>query len=172
MQKIDKIFSTLFKGVDFANKALLCVAAIGFSGICFAQVFCRYVLNNSIVWADQACRYLFCVSTFLGAALCVNEKKHTSIDILAELLPEKGKKIQTIVIYLIIAVFGIVLAKSGAHLAAKAMKQKVTTLPLSMGVIYEMIPISAVLITINGFRVAFRELQDLLRKEDKNGEVS
>lgn len=169
MASARKYLGYFFKGLDVLNKTLLFIAVSSFCIICFAQVIFRYVFNNSIVWADQACRYLFCVSTFLGAALCVNEKKHTSIDILAEVLPKKFLPYQTILIYTLIAVFGVVLIDSGITLAAKSMRQKVTTLPLNMGVIYGMIPFSAAIITINALRVVGREIEMVItrcRKEE------
>ena len=167
MNGLKKALSVFLRALDAAQLTALFLSAVGFSAICFAQVIARYVLNNSIIWADQACRYLFCVSTFLGAAVCVKEKKHTSIDFLAEVLPEKGKKVQTIVIYAIIAVFGIVLMRSGYALALKAMRQKVSTMPLKMGQIYMMVPISAALISINAVRVIVREIQAFGKEETK-----
>ena len=155
---VKKIITAILRILDAAQLTALFVSAVGFSIICFAQVIARYVVNNSIIWADQACRYLFCVSTFLGAAICVKKRKHTSIDFLAEVLSPKGKKVQTIIIYVIIAVFGIVLMRSGYALAIKAMRQKVSTMPMKMGQIYMMVPISAAFITINAIRVVAAEI--------------
>lgn len=168
MNNVKKILSIAFKILDIFQKSAVFISAVGFCLICFAQVIARYCFNNSIVWADQACRYLFCVSTFLGSALCVKDRKHTSIDILAEFLTERGKKIQNMGIHAIIAVFGVVLCKSGYALAKKAMRQKVTTLPLKMGMIYMMVPVSAVLITINALRIIFEDYEAL--KAMKKGE--
>ena len=158
MKGLKKAVAVFLRVLDAAQLTALFVSAVGFSLICFAQVIARYVVNNSIIWADQACRYLFCVSTFLGAAICVKERKHTSIDFLAEVLPPRGKKVQTIVIYAIIAVFGIILVRSGYALAIKAMRQKVSTMPLKMGQIYMMVPISAAFITLNAIRVVAAEI--------------
>lgn len=168
MNNVKKILNIAFRILDIFQKSAVFISAVGFCLICFAQVVARYCFNNSIVWADQACRYLFCVSTFLGSALCVKDRKHTSIDILAEFLSERGKKIQNISIHAIIAVFGIVLCKSGYKLAKKAMRQKVTTLPLKMGMIYMMVPVSAVLITINALRVIMEDIEayKALKKAD------
>ncbi len=167
MNGLKRTVAAILRVLDVAQLTALFVSAVGFSIICFAQVIARYVVNNSIIWADQACRYLFCVSTFLGAAICVKERKHTSIDFLAEVLPPKGKKIQTIAIYLIIAVFGIVLARSGYALAVKAMRQKVSTMPMKMGQIYMMVPISAAFITLNAVRVVISEIQSFGREGAK-----
>ena len=167
MNVLKKAITAILRVLDVAQLTALFISAVGFSIICFAQVIARYVVNNSIIWADQACRYLFCVSTFLGAAICVKERKHTSIDFLAEVLPSKGKKIQTIIIYAIIAVFGIVLARSGYELAIKAMRQKVSTMPLKMGQIYMMVPISAAFITLNAVRVVVNEIRGLGKEEVK-----
>lgn len=170
MDSIKKILNAVFKVLDVFQKGAVFISAVGFCLICFAQVIARYCFNNSIVWADQACRYLFCVSTFLGSALCVKDRKHTSIDILAEFLSERGKKVQNICIHTIIAAFGVVLCRSGYALAKKAMRQQVTTLPLKMGMIYMMVPVSAVLITLNAIRVIVEDL-DALKKAGKEGSV-
>lgn len=167
MNGLKKALKALVKVLDVAQLTALFLSAVGFSLICFAQVIARYVVNNSIIWADQACRYLFCVSTFLGAAICVKDRKHTSIDFLAEMLPPKARKYQTIVIFVIIAAFGVVLARSGYALALKAMKQKVSTMPLKMGQIYMMVPISALFITINAIRVVIEEIVGLRKEEVK-----
>ena len=170
MDNIRKALNVLFKVLDIFQKFAVFTSAVGFCLVCFAQVIARYCFNNSIVWADQACRYLFCVSTFLGSALCVRDRKHTSIDILAEFLPERGKKIQNICIHSLIAIFGIVLCRSGYRLAMKSMRQQVTTLPLKMGMIYMMVPVSAVFITLNALRVISEDLA-MLKKDEKEAGV-
>ena len=52
---------------------------IGISGIVIAQVFARYLFNNSLTWSDELARYLLVWSAFLSVSYCV--KKRISIKI-------------------------------------------------------------------------------------------
>ncbi len=40
------------------------------------QVFCRYVLNNSLFWAEELSRYLLAWLTFLGASVAYRRNVH------------------------------------------------------------------------------------------------
>ncbi|MCC7485195.1 MAG: TRAP transporter small permease subunit, partial [Burkholderiales bacterium] len=45
-----------------------------------AAVFARYVLNDSIVWAEELSRYLFIWVTFLGGGLGMGTNIHVGVD--------------------------------------------------------------------------------------------
>lgn len=64
----------VFDIYDKVLKILLCCATGGFVAICLLQVFFRFVLQNSLVWSQEACNLLFFLSIFLGAAVCVTER--------------------------------------------------------------------------------------------------
>ena len=53
-----------------------------------AQVVWRYAFNNSLVWTEEASRYLFVWMTFLGAALAVKEGTHIRVTAFVDDLPE------------------------------------------------------------------------------------
>ena len=56
--------------------------------IMFIQVFCRYVLNNSLSWSEELTKYLFVWMTFLGGALCLRDKIHIGVDYFVSFLPK------------------------------------------------------------------------------------
>ena len=59
------------------------------TGIAVLQVFYRYVLNNSLYWPEEAARWAFVWTVFLGMALGIARHGHIAIDILAARL--KGR---------------------------------------------------------------------------------
>ncbi len=152
-----------FKAMDFFSKAALCLSVAGFSCLAMAQVICRYVFNSSLSWSDQGCRYLFCITTFMGAAICVREQSHITIDILAEILPKRFLKYQAVVVSVLIFLMSVLLIVTGWRLAVRNLGQDTTTLPLTMGTIYMMIPISSAIMAVNAVRVIFDNIMQIRR---------
>ncbi len=151
--------------MDLFSMAILCLSVAGFSCLAMTQVVCRYVFNNSLSWSDQACRYLFCVTTFMGAAICVKEQNHITIDILAEILPKRHLKYQAVGVSIFIFALSILLIATGWQLAVRNLGQDTTTLPLTMGTIYMMIPISAAIMAINAIRVIYNNVMAIITGE-------
>ncbi len=152
---LTSIVRRFLRAMDFFTTAMLCLSVAGFSCLAMTQVICRYVFNNSLTWSDQACRYLFCITTFMGAAACVREQSHITIDILAEILPRRFLKHQGLIVNLFILGISILLAVTGWQLAMRNMGQDTTTLPVRMGVIYMMIPVASAIMAVNAVRVIY-----------------
>ena len=55
------------------------------------QVFCRYLFEMPLAWAEEMVRYTYIGVSFLGAAVALRERTHISIDILPSLLESKIK---------------------------------------------------------------------------------
>ncbi len=69
-----------------------CVLTIGgMVVIVAAQVFARYVLNNSIGWADEVARLLFVWSIFLAIPVGIPAASHIGITLLTDRLPEGAR---------------------------------------------------------------------------------
>ena len=76
-----------------AKVSLLCkwVSSFGLllmTGIVVVQVFARYVLNDSPVWAEQAALLLMIWYVFIAAAAGVREGFHIRIAVIAESFPQ------------------------------------------------------------------------------------
>ena len=56
-----------------------------------AQVFWRYVLNDSIIWTEPASVMIMGWFIFLGAAVGIREGYHLSFDVLLYFLPDRVK---------------------------------------------------------------------------------
>ena len=58
-----------------------------------AQVFWRYVLNDSIVWTEPASVMIMGWFIFLGAAVGIREGYHLSFDVVLYVLPHGAKMV-------------------------------------------------------------------------------
>ena len=153
---------------EFSGKISLLskwVASIGLllmTVIIVVQVFSRYVLNDSPVWAEQAALLLMIWYVFIAAAAGVREGFHIRIAVIAESLPEVLQRWVRLLTHLLVLLFGIAMAVFGAQLAAATWEHVIPTLGLSRGLAYVPISVSGVLIV--GFS-AEQLVADLRSKE-------
>ena len=73
----------MFARIDRVLDALLFGVLATMAGIVAANVFCRFVLQFSLYWGDEAAQALLVWLTFLGAAVAVRERAHYAFDYLA-----------------------------------------------------------------------------------------
>ena len=57
------------------------------------QVFCRYVLGQSLSWSEELTRYLFIWSGFLSVSYCSKKCLSIKIEQFVAIFPRKGKAI-------------------------------------------------------------------------------
>ena len=146
-----------FEYYDKIIRVLLISTTAGFTAICMTQVFVRYVLGSSIIWAQELCNLLFYIAIFLGAAVCVTERKHITIDIILLHLPMPVLRWWMMGIYLLELAFAAFLVIYGSQLSFEAAVQFSSTLNLSFRYIYMAIPISGIIMAINIVRVAVQD---------------
>lgn len=72
----------MFRILDRLLDSMLFVVLAAMAVIVAANVFCRFVLNFSIYWGDEAAQALLVWLTFLGAAVAVRDRAHYSFDYL------------------------------------------------------------------------------------------
>lgn len=70
----------IFRLLDRTLEALLFLALAAMGAIVSANVFCRFVLDFSIYWGDEAAQSLLVWLTFLGAAVAVRDRAHYAFD--------------------------------------------------------------------------------------------
>ena len=89
----------------------------------FLQVFFRYVMFDPLGWTEETMRYSVVWMTFLVAGAVLYQGEQLSIDMLAGVLPPKFRRIQSILVLLLISVFCTVLVVYGWPQAVRNMKQ-------------------------------------------------
>jgi TRAP-type C4-dicarboxylate transport system permease small subunit len=128
--------------------AVLCIIAfVGLVGIVAWQVFTREILNDSAPWTEEAARYTFVVLAVLAAAYVFSERGHIAVEILVEKLPLRFQKVVGIVIELLVMFFiTLTFVIGGSRVVENAWRQDISTVPLSVGQVYLVLPIAGVII--------------------------
>lgn len=126
--------------------------------IVIAQVFGRYVLNTSPVWAEQAALLLLIWCVFIAAAAGVREGFHIRISVVIELFPPDVYRFVESVVNVVVAVFGIAMIIYGAELAEATRSHVIPTLGVTRSLAYIPIIISGSLVALFSIERQFTEV--------------
>lgn len=112
------------------------------------QVIGRYVFNDTPTWAEALALLLVLYLTSLAVAVGVRDAGHIGLESLATLLPETWQRKLAIVVHLLIAVFGFLMAKSGWLWATGKWNEKKPMLGVPEGADYVPLVVAGVLIAL------------------------
>lgn len=150
--------------IDWLAKLVGAVLAILMTGVMLAQVFFRYVLNDSLPWSEELSVYFMIWAIFIGAAIVMRNWQHTRITVFAKMLPRPGQilllllaKTGTIVFLLTLAVLGFQVFGADFHGHSISMGLSTKWVKLS-------IPVGATLMILF---VGNSILRDILALRDK-----
>jgi TRAP-type transport system small permease protein len=132
-------------------KLCLMAAVAGLAAVVAAvltQVFGRYVLNDTPTWAEALAMLLVLYVTMLGAAVGVRDAGHIGMESLLVLVPERVRLKIELVIHVLVAAFGALMAWNGAYLAWSVHDYRIPTLGISEGLNYVPIAVSGGLILL------------------------
>ena len=130
-----------------------------------AAVFWRYVLNDSIVWAEELARYLFVWISFLGGGLGVGTNIHIGVDSAVALLPARPKLVVQIAMELLIVGFTVVLIWVGWQFMMFGMRSEALLLPVKMGHVYMAVPAGGFVMLVNVLLNVARHVQTLVERK-------
>ena len=128
---------------------VLCIAIFAVLVVVVSwQVISRQVLNSPAAWTEETARYVFVVLALLGAALVFSERGHIAVELLLHRLRPPAQKVVALFVEAMIMFFAVyVLIYGGYEVALNAWNQNISTLPLTVGQIYLILPIAGALIT-------------------------
>ena len=106
------LFSKLKAGLTFVSVALL------FFYFCLVllQVFFRYVLNESLFWAEEFVRGAMLWGVMLSSALVAAGRAHIRIEVLELMLGPAGRRIVMVLIDILTLAFLLTLLWAGIEL--------------------------------------------------------
>jgi TRAP-type C4-dicarboxylate transport system permease small subunit len=87
--------------LDRVLDLLLFAVLASMAGIVFVNVFCRFVLQFSLSWADELAQVLMVWLTFLGAGVAMRDRLHYAFDYLVRSLPWRWQRRVVILGYLL-----------------------------------------------------------------------
>ncbi|PTX15746.1 Tripartite ATP-independent transporter, DctQ component [Halanaerobium congolense] len=102
----NKIFNIFFSIYKF----ILIILTLSMFAIVGTNVFSRFVLNNSLGWADELSRFIFIWISFLGAVMAYGSDDHVGLNfVIAKIPSAKAQNIISIISdLLIMAVLAII----------------------------------------------------------------
>jgi C4-dicarboxylate transporter DctQ subunit len=121
----------------------------------------RYVFNYSLSWSEEVARYLIVWFVFIGSSIAVREKAHATMDALVTYLPDKGKKIFSIISNLVSIVFCVILIWSGSGIVSSVMESGSVTpaTGMPMSIPYLALPMGAGLMLIRFMQLFVQDLK-------------
>lgn len=131
----------------------------------FWQVFCRYVMNNSLTWSEELGRYIFVWITFIGTPVALKHGSHVAIDLLLQKVHGKVHTLILAVNYLIMAIIGILICYSGIKLFSVGIGQISSAMQLPMQYVYSIIPFSGLALCFFAVTGFLHEHQKLTKGE-------
>lgn len=132
-----------------------------------AQILWRYVFGDSLLWSEEASRYLFVWMTFIGAAIAVGEGSHVRVGSFVASLPDRarsalelGSAVLTLLYLAFLGVVGILWVDLNADTPSPALG-----LPLNWA-LYAALPAGSLLGLLLGLRHVVRGLARRHREEE------
>lgn len=99
------------------ERYLLLLLLAGMTLVLGVQIFCRFVLNNSLTWSEELARFMFIWSTFLSIGFCLKENISLKIDTFVTLFPKKVQLVISLISDLVMLVFFVSMIPSAWNFA-------------------------------------------------------
>jgi len=155
-------FGSIERALDRIASLLIVVATalLGLMAMILCwQVFARYVLNASPAWSEQLSLALMLWFVFLGAAAGFHQQFHIRIAEGVDRMSPEIARVAKRTAYFATSIFSSGLLVWGIEVAYRTWSNDVPTLPVSKGMIYIVIPLSAAFIFASSLcRVIEREM--------------
>ncbi len=131
-----------------ANRWCVIVLLAAMAVMVFANVALRFLTDHSILWVEEASRFLMIWLTFLGGGIVLRYGAHVGIDTLQERLPRHAAALRA-AIFAVLAVLFATMAWLGVRYALLTWGQTTPVLQLPFGAIYLAMPVGFALMIVH-----------------------
>ncbi len=153
---LNKLSDRVNHAVEYISLWLFLILTVS----CVAQVFFRYVVNQSLSWTEELARHSYIWIVLLGASICVKRGSHAVVEVVVDLLPKKARLIISIFVDILVISGACIMLVQGAKIVPITMAQMSPANEIPMGLIYIAVPIS-------GACVLLHKLADLSARVSK-----
>lgn len=136
----------------------ICIAFVGIMTVLVTwQVITRYFFKQPSAITEQTSKYMFVWLVLLGAAYVFGKREHMSMVFIKEKFTGRAAVTVDIVVELIVIGFALgILVIGGYKNTLLTMSQSDSALPITIGMIYIMLPISGLLTVFYGICNIFK----------------
>ncbi|MFD1385950.1 TRAP transporter small permease [Oceanobacillus oncorhynchi subsp. oncorhynchi] len=152
-----------FSIIDWWFESITVAAFVLAIGIMFVQIISRYFFQSPFMWAEEIARLLFVWIVYLGVPVAIKRHANIAVDYFIQYLPEVMNKRLKVVLYIVAAVFSLIIAYFGMLMILQNMHMTIRTLPISQAVWYLPIVLGFLMMAINFIRV----IPDILTGQDE-----
>lgn len=137
---------TLDKIIDSISSILLVVTSI----LVFTQAILRYFFSYSIHWSEEVSLLMIVWFIFLGCSVAAKEGAHISMDMLDNILPDKGRQIISVIINIISVGFCVIIVYAGIGMVKNAIEldSMATSIEMPLWIAYTSVPVGMTLMLI------------------------
>jgi TRAP-type C4-dicarboxylate transport system permease small subunit len=120
------------------------------TALVFVQIVMRYVFHSSLSWSEEIARYIFLWLSWIGASYAVKERAHFRVEMLANVLKGRARKIFELAVLFVWFLFSFFLTWYGTALVMFLMDtgQVSTAIQLPMSLTYASVPVGCGLMSI------------------------
>jgi TRAP-type transport system small permease protein len=126
-----------------------------------AQVFWRYVLNDSLIWPEEVSRYAFIWASCLGMSVGVRRGDLIAIDVLWARRPNRVRRLVSIVARLLMIPLLVVFIWEGEVLMEAVAGQRTAATQVPVALVYLALPISSTFALLFLLETLVRDFREL-----------
>ena len=142
IKKLNNIFLALIK-------VILIVFGTAMTVLVITNVILRYVFNSGLTWSEEASRFLFIWTTFLGAILGESKSAHMRLDFIVDAFPGISHKIVQVIALLVVLALSCMLVVGGYEVVMTTWKMPTSALKIPKGAVYLGAPICFIYFVIS-----------------------
>lgn len=124
-----------------------------------AQVFFRYVLNQSLFWSEEMARFLMVWLTFLGASCAYYRRVNPGVDFLYSKMSPLFRKLSSLTTHLVSMGLFLVMIIYGAQFAYFVRMQISPALQIPKWIVLVIIPVSGLILMFHALTFLIEELK-------------
>jgi TRAP-type C4-dicarboxylate transport system permease small subunit len=126
-----------------------------------AQVVCRYVFNNPLVWSEELARLAFVWVAMLTWGLGMRRRSHIAVTFFPDMLPRAPRLVLAMLVQALVILFCALLVVHGWTLTMRNLDLDLVTIEVSYAVLYVVVPIGAAIVICYGLAEIHRLAREL-----------
>lgn len=146
---VETVLRRVNEGANRVTRAACAALGAGIFLVTFLQVCFRYLLNSSLLWAEEVGIYAMVWLTFLGSSLLLREWGHIGITVLLRRASHPVRVALLFAIEALMLLFLVFLAYYGTTTAVFGFSRRSPSMGFSTWWLKLAIPVGAVLMTLN-----------------------
>jgi TRAP-type transport system small permease protein len=161
------------KIADIVSKILEYIVGILFliiAATALSQVFTRYVLRHSLVWAHELDILLMIWAVWLCAAIGIHRKAHLRITLVSDLLSAERQRVLVVFIDLFTLFLLIILGIKGVEVIQSVEGMDLISMPIPRGWVFAAAPVGAVLMLFLFIPLLLQDFKRLFGHSNERGE--